>query len=446
MSNIYLQSLNEGSFRGVPFSIRKESITEKGARFVLHDYPDSTIRHVENLGQIPPKFSVDAFVHGPDWLMDSRNLQAALDNPERGRLVLPVLGAFNVYALQYRINSDQKSLGELSFQLTFAAGESELGQEAGVVSAEEVFDAGDDVRVQLESEIAKQWRPATVSTNADVDQYDIRSLVDKVTSQTKSVITRSDELTSKAEEIKRDVTYLARNGDALAGALFALKEVPASFFQSIANSLTHTLTNIGNIFTLIGFGSELSTSLQYIATDPVTPLIDDLTPTPDIALWPETTGTRILRNLNRRLLVNATRIAALTLAYEQCAAADYLTKQEVRDIRSQLETIYQTIILDACISCDNLQNIETVRRSLDIIRQKALLLLDTKEQQAYNIESRELLEPTSVVALAYRLYAERIQNGRLLDRTVGLVRDLNLSLPALQFSGELEIFSRQNGG
>jgi hypothetical protein len=175
-------------------------------------------------------------------------------------------------------------------------------------------------------------------------------------------------------------------------------------------------------------------------------LIDDLTPTPDIALWPETTWTRILRNQNRLLLVNATRIAALTLAYEQCAAADYLTKKEVRDIRSQLETIYQTIILDACVDCSNLQNLETIRRPLDKMRRKALTLLDNKEQQAYNIESRELLQSTSVVALTYSLYAEGIQNGRLLNRAVALVRDLNLDLPALQFTGELEIFSRQNGG
>lgn len=445
MSNPITQELLQSSFRGIPFCVRSESITEKGSKLVLHEYPDSTIRHVENLGKIPPKFRVEAFVTGENWLINARNLQTALDDPSIGRLVLPVLGAFDVYALPYSVESDQKTLGEMVFILNFAAGESELGQEIGEVTVEEVFDAGDDVRVELEKEIEKRWQVPKVNSNAAVGQYDIRSLLDKVSSSVAQVVDFTDETISKSEEIKRNIVGFSRNSTALAGALFALKEVPASFFQSIANSLSHNLTNIGNIFSLFGFGSELSTSLTYIYTEPEIPLIDDITPSPDISLWQETTYERILRNQNRRLLVNAVRIAALTLAYEQCAAADYLTKLEVRNIRSQLEIIYQTIVLDVCADCNYLQNIETVRRQIDVMRQKALAVLDKKEQQAYNIESRELLDSISVVALTYNLYAEEIQNGRLLDRTVGLVRDLNLELPALQFSGDIEIFSRQNG-
>lgn len=443
MPNQFTSQLLQSSFRGVPFAIRDESITEAGNKLVLHEYPNSNVRHVENLGQIPPKFRIDAFVFGNNWKRDAANLQRALEDATAGRLVLPVLGAFTVYALPYSLLSTQQRLGVIGFQLAFVSGVAETGQPVAQDTTESVLDAADTAREAIQEEFAGKWKIPKFSLNSLVATYDITSLVDKVSMQVSSVVETTDEIITQAESIKRDVFVLSRDSEALAGALFAISRTPASFFQGIANSLTRTVTNIGNIFTLVGFGSELSTSLTYIATKPQTPLIDDLTPNADIALWQENTAERIKRNDNRRLIVNACRIASLILAYEQTAASEYLTKQEVQEIRKQLEDIYNTIVLASCIECNYLQTFENVRRTLEIVRNRALSVLAIKEQQSYNIETRERIEPISSIALAYKLYAEDVPSGRLLLDRASLIRNLNLDKPALQLSGDVQIFTRE---
>lgn len=444
MSNAYITGLLQSSFRGVPFFLRRSSVTDKGNKLVLHEYPDSTFRQVESLGQIPPKFTVEAFVSGKAWLQDSAALQAALDDPEIGRLILPVIGAFDVYALPYTIDDDQTALGEITFRLSFAAAQAEAIQPVPDATPSSVFDAGDEVRATLQTQVADRWTEPSVATNSAVAKYDLRSLADKISATMAPVLTTSQDIISKTEQIKRDIVYLTNNADQLAAALFALKEVPAGFFQLLANQLNHTATNIENILGLADWGSELTTSLQYIVTEPDTPLVDDIKPNGQIPEWEETSWIRVERNQNRCLLANAARIAVLTLAYEQAAAADYQTQREVVEIRKRLEQIYDNIVLDEYVGCSELQELTDIRRALDTMRRRALAVLALKEQQAYRIDTRELMERLDIVTVAYRLYADDIKYGTQLEDAVNLIRNLNIESPVLELHGFIDIFNRSS--
>lgn len=75
-----------GSFRGVPFSVLTESISEGGPRIVLHEYPNSKRRYVENLGSIPFKFRLEVVIQGEDWRERSNQLLQALNQEGPGRL------------------------------------------------------------------------------------------------------------------------------------------------------------------------------------------------------------------------------------------------------------------------------------------------------------------------------------------------------------------------
>ena len=84
MTDILTSQLLPSSFRGVSFKIRGEVLPEEGRKIVLHEYVNSSARFVEDLGGIPSRFQVNAFVHGVDFRERSDALRAALNTKGAG--------------------------------------------------------------------------------------------------------------------------------------------------------------------------------------------------------------------------------------------------------------------------------------------------------------------------------------------------------------------------
>lgn len=114
-----IKDILPASFREVPFSIRGASVT--GGRFnVVHEFPKSDRRFVEDMGLNNKLFSIDdAFVSG-DNVQDKRDaLIAALDKEGPGLLVHPYFGNIIVNSGPYTSNQSNTSIGVIDFSLEF---------------------------------------------------------------------------------------------------------------------------------------------------------------------------------------------------------------------------------------------------------------------------------------------------------------------------------------
>ena len=94
--------IDRASFRGVPFYVNKITLAG-GQKSVVHEFPLRDSRFVEQLGELPPSFTVDGFVAGEqgvspflptNYRQNVNALKAALTQPDEGVFVHPSLGDF----------------------------------------------------------------------------------------------------------------------------------------------------------------------------------------------------------------------------------------------------------------------------------------------------------------------------------------------------------------
>lgn len=440
MNRYGIQNL-QASFRGVPFGIRNESITETGNRLILHEYPNSKIRYVENIGQIPPKFSVEAFVYGNDWKQKATQLEHALQQSGKGRLILPVLGSFLVYALPYSVNSSQRSVGEIRFSLAFAAGTISLAPITSTATIQRVFDNADYTRIALEKELITKYSKPISVPNILTAQYDTLSFIEKFKDTLSKITSESQDIVNAAEDISRNIAKYTNDITSLSNQLFSVVKTPLSFFQAISTALARSASSVRQLVNLTKFGSDLTLSLTAIKRSFIS-ILPGETNTTKIPYWPSTTAERIKRNNNRKVIVESARCGALIAAYEQAALANYLTKEQVQENRKLIEDAYKTFVLDQSDDKDSIRTTTDVRDTLGELRTSSLAILAQKEQQAYSIIELELLSPIPVTVLAYKLYAEQFTSANDLDTMTELIRNLNTNQPSTAFFRTVEVLQK----
>ena len=113
------------SFRGVPFVVESEA-TQGGKKTVSHEYVNSNKRYTEELGKIPPKFTLNVKVHGDDAIQKRFNLENALNLPGLGELVHPIYGVLQAKSTTYTVSSNQTNIGEFRFSINFEITESNI--------------------------------------------------------------------------------------------------------------------------------------------------------------------------------------------------------------------------------------------------------------------------------------------------------------------------------
>lgn len=428
--------LVEASFKGVPFRVRSESLTEGGRKITLHEYVNSSERFVEDLGEIPPKFSVTAFVHGNNFRSLADRLETALKSEGSGRLFLPTFGAVTVFALPYSKDASQTSVGEISFQLEFATGRPASGPVQSVVDLQQVFTLGDRARQVLQDVFGEIWDVPTNAENAAVAEFDILASVNGIFEGIKDIM--PDEtlgsLTQKVKKFDTFVSQLKNDPVQLAKDFLGGTPVDTGLWQEISLGLTDG-RGFSNVLAFTQFGSAGALELSSVngATGS------------NIPLWPEDTAQRIQRNNNRNTMINAQRIAALISAYETAAAVDYDTEQDIDDTRAVLEAQHEILMRDDTIDPDLIQSHDGVREAVENIRLAALDVILQKEQEAFVLDTANIRRASSSFVQSFAFYAEEFTDDiALADRAISL-RQLNPELAAVSLKNNITIFRAAEG-
>ena len=118
------ERLRPASFRGVPFLV-EEASADSTRRLVVHEFPESDVPSIEDLGAGARSFTLDGFVTGPDFLAARDRLLTALDEEGPGELVHPLRGALSVWVLRHCTRESTRPLGRVDFSISFLLAESE---------------------------------------------------------------------------------------------------------------------------------------------------------------------------------------------------------------------------------------------------------------------------------------------------------------------------------
>lgn len=454
MTDIYTKKLVQASFRGVTFGIRAEILTPAGRRIVVHEYPGSNQRFVEDLGEMPPSFRLTAFVSGPNWQTRAYQLEQALRQSGPGRLVMPSFGALDVYALPYRKEMTQDAVGEVRFDLEFAAGRASPGPSKSDLSVEDVYSRGDTARSKLQDALKQAWRGARTVGTAVAAAHDIqRSVEGIVTGVRRAAKAKSlPELLGIAGGMIRNAGSLARNGNTLAGVFGAGTIDNPGLWQSVSMSLSNGAA-IEQMAGLTSFGATLSISLVDMASGIETTFTGEVSPTSSflttgsntdaVPVWPDNTQDRRNRNANRQAMVQATRLNALVVAYEQAADATYQSQDDVQLVRSQLEARHERMMRVDVADESLIQSDEAVRQAVEDVRLAALEVLGRKEQSAYFLTTNDHPVASSSLLMAYALYAESLTSVDSLAGRADVLRALNPAMPASRLSGAVTILQER---
>jgi prophage DNA circulation protein len=117
----WFQQLQPGSWRGVGF-VLDAGMTAAGRRVAIHEYPYRDDAWAEDLGKLPRRFSIQAFLVGDDVYQQRDAMLRACEQSGAGTLVHPTLGSIQCVLLEFQC-ADRRERGrvvELQFSFIVA--------------------------------------------------------------------------------------------------------------------------------------------------------------------------------------------------------------------------------------------------------------------------------------------------------------------------------------
>lgn len=114
------QQLQPGSWRGVGFYIDAGQ-TIAGRRIALHEYPYRDDAWAEDLGKLPRRFAVQAFLVGDDVYSQRDSMLSACEKSGAGTLVHPTLGSIECVLMDFAVTDRRERGRYVEVTFTFIA-------------------------------------------------------------------------------------------------------------------------------------------------------------------------------------------------------------------------------------------------------------------------------------------------------------------------------------
>jgi prophage DNA circulation protein len=112
------QQLQPGSWRGCGF-VLDAGQTAAGRRIAIHEYPYRDEAWAEDLGKLPRRFSVQAFLVGDDVYQQRDAMLTACEQSGAGTLVHPTLGSIECVMLEFSVTDRRERGRYVELQFSF---------------------------------------------------------------------------------------------------------------------------------------------------------------------------------------------------------------------------------------------------------------------------------------------------------------------------------------
>lgn len=409
-----LESTILAGFRGVPFFVSSE--TEEGGRKVaIHEYPGSDRRFVQDLGRDPGVFRIQGYVadfkgvENIGWRQLDRRLSNALNDETEGILDMSVFGIVRVKPSSFSRTVDQKQVGRVNYEMTFLVS---TPNPSPVVSPSNIQTLAVKARAVLdaaENDVANDLEIPTVTTTAQVSDYDGTQLTTSVADKIASLGSRIDTVTTFANTIRDNISDFVRDPISYASAMFN-----DGLLGSVFDTAEASRDSLNAFSELCRVGYNLATDFESIKEGSLSNLSQSF----NIPKFGDDTNYRLTNNNNRFSITNSIRISLFANYMKLAADSDYTTDGEINDVIDDINDIYENIVTIEDVA-------PLTALTLDKCRIEALKILDSKLQTTPNVEDKKLKARTVDVELAYRLYAEIIENSEGLEDSAQVLTDLN---------------------
>jgi prophage DNA circulation protein len=382
------------SFKGVSFHYQDSSI-DGGRKTVTHEYPDTNIRYVEDLGKLEKTFSITAIIDTNVSFSDRDSLIRVLEEEGVGVLIHPTFGEQNVALKGYTVADNINELGISRFNLTFEV--AELNKFPQTTKGNKGFLSRLKSAVLGDSETAFDNGWSSVK-NAKA-RFDSANASLKRTGRE---LRRASQLVQGSADTFSDFATSINELIDSSASLVQSPSILASKIRTTFDNLEVAYDNSQDVFdtakALFGFNSSES----------------------------ENTGTSqqqqsIVNNQNQ--LNNIINASALALAYNAAGNINYRNLDELSAVNSILEDGFDNLPTE--LDREVYQSILDLRVEINDIFSNLSLSL------ARVVDSKT--KKTSLNVLAYSLYGSLKRKND--------VRDLNQFIDTSRIEGDIKILS-----
>lgn len=386
--------LRVASFKGVEFQYQDSTI-DGGRKTVTHEYPDSRIRYVEDLGKLEKTFAITAIVDNNTSYTDRDILIDVLEEEGIGVLIHPEYGTHNVALKGYSVNNNINNLGISTFNLTFEVAEQNRFPQS--TKGNKGFLSGLKTRLLGQNEAA--FDEAWESVKNKKQQFD------SAVATTKSVSREMQRVSAVIEGAVDGINDYVTTLNELVDDATALVQTPSDLsakLRTAFDNLEVAYNNSQDVFTVVqgmfGFDQRDRNSSG------------------------QSTQQQQIKN-NQDQLNNFVNAAALATAYNAAANIAYTNFDQVNTVNTSLEDGFAA--LPTNLDRDVFQDLLDMRVETSTILTNLAISLPRVTTFKTN--------KVSLNVLSYSLYGS-------LERKND-VRDLNQFIDTSRIDGEIKILS-----
>lgn len=386
--------LPQASWKGALFHY-KESTISGGRKTITHEYPDTDVRYVEDLGGLEKTYNIEAVINTNVSFVLRDDLIKKLEEGGIGILIHPAFGNKKVVLKTYSISDNTSSLGICSFSLVFEEAslnrmpESVVGNKGFIDRLKSgTFNLGEEV-------FGSKWQ--SIKNAKDAADSGVATL-----SNTANEMRRVAQLVQGSADTFSDFTTSINELVDGSRALVQTPDILSKKITTAFNNLSVAYDRSEDLFFV------LKNFFGYNGAD-------------RFAIGTSATQRLIANNQNQ--IQNIFQVAALASAYDAAANIDYITLDQLSLIISDLE-----------------DGFDLLPSSIDRTLYKSMLQMRIEIMNIFNNLSISLpkvtkykTQKTSLNALVYSLYGSLEKKNQ--------IRDLNSFIDTSAVEGEINILS-----
>lgn len=327
-----LDELYPASFKGVPF-LCPGGDRSGGRKTVIHEFPNSDKRFVEDLGLNNPTFTIAAVIKGENYTQKKKDLIFILDQAGLGQLVHPFYGSINCVALSYSLSELTTELGQANFSITFAKSDLNTSPNAITDSISQIYsqttNAINSVEQQVENVYAVSNNYQQNFSDAQSQLDDLGDLFETSTTQFNSNPTTLPTFTSSLVQYQDSTIALVSDPSGMSSSITNL----FSQMNDLSDDGQSTVDLMNNFF---NFGDDNTT------------IVDN-------------TPQRHQRIVNRAMISGLVQYNSLAYAYQNATLINYLTINDINTIFELLEAQYQKVLDNQYLNDDVITNLTDLR-------------------------------------------------------------------------------------